>query len=207
MSIEHQSESSEAAQRRLWSDRPDVRRTEDFWSAQSDWRRRHNDTCRGTAFNHTILKISFIHLDYFYSTSSVHYYSEALPTQHGYHVRVNATGNREWRVQGPCIVVLYFRFIGRKHRWKSRTGSLNGRLQWFPLPVCIITIIWLGFPNLLDFKTWRLVRDSNPRPFGQNAMNLPTSHHAPQDFTDTCLLSQSRWQTAVYLCAWQFNLL
>src|SRR6218665_2573585 len=28
--------------------------------------------------------------------------------------------------------------------------------------------------------TWRLERDSNPRPFGRKATNLPMSHHAPR---------------------------
>src|SRR6218665_2655028 len=36
------------------------------------------------------------------------------------------------------------------------------------------------WPNV---PTWRLERDSNPRPFGRNATNLPMSHHAPDTGT------------------------
>jgi len=47
-----------------------------------------------------VLTHSFIHSFYFYSTSSVYYYSEMLLIQHGYCVgftRWSATGNCEWR--------------------------------------------------------------------------------------------------------------
>ena len=35
--------------------------------------------------------------------------------------------------------------------------------------------------KLLKVPTWRLERDSNPRPFGRKATNLPMSHHAPSN--------------------------
>ena len=34
--------------------------------------------------------------------------------------------------------------------------------------------------DLPKVPTWWLERDSNPRPFGRKATNLPMSHHAPQ---------------------------
>src|SRR6218665_1642585 len=41
--------------------------------------------------------------------------------------------------------------------------------------------------------TWQPERDSNPRPFGRKATNLPMSHHAPQnddkDFSNCLLVS------------------
>ena len=37
----------------------------------------------------------------------------------------------------------------------------------------------LRVKDLPKVPTWRLERDSNPRPFRQNATNLPMSHHAP----------------------------
>src|SRR6218665_216254 len=33
---------------------------------------------------------------------------------------------------------------------------------------------------MMNVLTWRLERDSNPRPFGQKASNLPMRHHVPQ---------------------------
>src|SRR6218665_2230622 len=38
----------------------------------------------------------------------------------------------------------------------------------------------LQVKDLPKVPTWRLRRDSNPRPFGRKAPNLPMSHHAPQ---------------------------
>src|SRR6218665_2999708 len=34
--------------------------------------------------------------------------------------------------------------------------------------------------NLPEVPSWRLERESNSRPFGRKATNLPKSHHAPQ---------------------------
>src|SRR6218665_2362287 len=36
----------------------------------------------------------------------------------------------------------------------------------------------LRVKDLPKVPTWRIERDSNPRPFGQKATNLPMSHHA-----------------------------
>jgi len=38
----------------------------------------------------------------------------------------------------------------------------------------------LRMKDLPKVPMWRLERDSNLRPFGRKASNLPTSHHAPQ---------------------------
>ena len=38
--------------------------------------------------------------------------------------------------------------------------------------------LWVN--DLLKVPTWRREQDSNPRPFGRKASNLPMSHHAPQ---------------------------
>ena len=37
----------------------------------------------------------------------------------------------------------------------------------------------LRVKDLPKVPTWRLERDSNPRPFGRKVTNLPMSHHAP----------------------------
>src|SRR6218665_637458 len=76
----------------------------------------------------------------------VHYYSEALATQHGY-----------------C---------------RSVTLKLHRQLRVKDLP---------------KVPTWRLERDSNPRPFGRKATNLPMSHHAPRIFYKYEFLSSTCW--------------
>src|SRR6218665_3800778 len=38
----------------------------------------------------------------------------------------------------------------------------------------------LQVKDLPKVFTWRLERDSNPRPFGRKASNIPMRHHAPQ---------------------------
>src|SRR6218665_2070017 len=38
----------------------------------------------------------------------------------------------------------------------------------------------LRVKDLPKVPTWRPERDSNPRPFGRKATNLPMSHHDPQ---------------------------
>src|SRR6218665_2372812 len=44
--------------------------------------------------------------------------------------------------------------------------------------------------------TWQLQRNSNPRPFGRNAWNLPVSDHAP---TKTCVAHTKRRCTNLQL--------
>src|SRR6218665_1355393 len=76
----------------------------------------------------------FIHSRDFYSAySRPLYYSEALPTQHGYCVGVSR---------------------------RSALATASEGLAQGPY-------------------TWRLERDSDPRPFGRKASNLPMNHHAP----------------------------
>ena len=50
----------------------------------------------------------------------------------------------------------------------------------------------LRIKNLAMLRTWRLERNSNPRPFGQKASNLPMIHHAPQSH------SQWLWSFGIY---------
>ena len=38
----------------------------------------------------------------------------------------------------------------------------------------------LWVKDLYKVSTWRLKRDSNPRPFGRKTSNIPMGHHAPQ---------------------------
>src|SRR6218665_1820489 len=45
--------------------------------------------------------------------------------------------------------------------------------------------------DLPKVTTWRLGRDSNPRPFGRKATNLPMSHHAPYNVS-LCVLHSNR---------------
>src|SRR6218665_963710 len=46
----------------------------------------------------------------------------------------------------------------------------------------------VGYRNVLEVPTWRLERDSNPRPFRQKATNLPMSH------TPHCYKSLKLWE-------------
>src|SRR6218665_663529 len=41
--------------------------------------------------------------------------------------------------------------------------------------------------NLPKVPTWGLERNSNPRPFGRKASNLPMNHHAPTIGKRSCL--------------------
>src|SRR6218665_3398818 len=44
----------------------------------------------------------------------------------------------------------------------------------------------LRMKNLPKVPTWRLKRDSNPRPFGRKATNLPMSHHDSKLIKSDC---------------------
>src|SRR6218665_2373897 len=44
----------------------------------------------------------------------------------------------------------------------------------------------LRVKDLPKVPTWRLERNSNPRPFGRKATNLPMSHHAPCIYMIIC---------------------
>ena len=44
----------------------------------------------------------------------------------------------------------------------------------------------LRVKDLPKVPTWRLERDSKPRPFGRKATNLPMSHHAPHHSCSWC---------------------
>src|SRR6218665_1828398 len=47
----------------------------------------------------------------------------------------------------------------------------------------------LRVKNLSKVPTWQLERDSNQRPFGRKASNLPMSHHAPHLLDISCTYS------------------
>ena len=47
----------------------------------------------------------------------------------------------------------------------------------------------LQVKDLSKVPTWRLERDSNPRPFGRKVMNLPMSHHAHNNMINIKYLS------------------
>ena len=105
-----------------------------------------------TAFIHLSIH-SFIQTITTIAPLQVHYYLEALPTQHGY-----------------CDGISWHSF------YSVRTFTL-----------------WVK--NLPKVPTWRIERESNPRPFGRKALTLPMrhtrptltllplSHHAPTTYT------------------------
>ena len=53
--------------------------------------------------------------------------------------------------------------------------------------------------DLSQVNTWRLGRDSNPRPFGREATNLPMSYHAHNDLSvhDICRQVTSQWANSI----------
>src|SRR6218665_1577042 len=53
--------------------------------------------------------------------------------------------------------------------------------------------------DFLKASTWRLERNSNPRPFGRKATNLPISHYPHEHLIFFALLYLD-WHTCTYFC-------